>query len=89
MADLRDIRGSDKARGSFELVGFTSPDDDFGSGFKVCSKCGNEKPLVEFHKGKAMCKMCRSNKYKEKTPNNDMVYQAMVDAAYRIIKERM
>ena len=83
------LRGKTFKGTGFELI--ASSDDDFGAGFKECSKCGDSKPLVEFHKGKAMCKMCRRDHKppKIKTHNDDMVYQAMVDAAYRIIKESM
>jgi len=64
-------------------------EDDFGSGFKECTKCGEEKPLTEFHKGKVECKMCRSTKSKTKPgkARQDMVYRAMTDAAYRLLKE--
>ena len=46
---------------AFEIVAT----DDFGAGFKVCSMCGEEKPLSEFHKDasskfgrKSACKEC-------------------------------
>jgi len=62
-------------------------EDDFGSGFKTCSQCGEEKPLTEFHKGKYECKVCRSTKKPQKAKQNDVVYQALTDAAYRLLKE--
>ena len=62
-------------------------DDDFGSGFKTCTKCNEEKPLEEFHKGKSICKLCRSDKYFEKKVYNDMIQTAFDNAAYRILKE--
>ena len=65
MADIRDLGDATGARGSFELVAGASPGDDFGAGFKVCSMCGDEKPLDEFHKDasgklgrKSACKAC-------------------------------
>ena len=32
---------------------------------KVCSKCGEEKEVIEFYKGRAQCKKCR-NEYAKK-----------------------
>ena len=45
------------------------------SHFKVCKKCGIEKPITEFHKQatgklgvKAVCKECYNRHYREKHP---------------------
>ena len=80
---------------NFEIVASMEPgqmDDDFGSGWKVCTQCGDEKPLSEFHKGKVACKVCRSIKkdyVKPKQARHDMIQAALEAAAYRIIKESM
>ena len=87
---------------SFELI--ASSDDDFGAGYKTCTKCFIQKPLDEFRvepKGvmgrKASCKDCNSKKriVKEVTRTgtspfiNDRIQKALEAAAYRIIKESM
>ena len=81
-----------------------SSDDDFGAGYKTCTKCFIQKPLDEFRvepKGvmgrKASCKDCNSKKriVKEVTRTgtspfiNDRIQAALEAAAYRIIKESM
>ena len=69
-----------------------SSDDDFGAGYQVCTECLDEKALTEFHKGKVVCKKCRSIKkdfVRPKKVRNDMIQQALEAAAYRIIKESM
>ena len=75
---------------SFQLI--ASSDDDFGAGYQVCTECLDEKALTEFHKGKVVCKKCRSIKkdfVRPKKVRNDMIQQALEAAAYRIIKESM
>ena len=69
-----------------------SSDDDFGAGYQVCTECLDEKALTEFHKGKVVCKKCRSIKkdfVMPKKVRNDRIQQALEAAAYRIIKESM
>ena len=67
-------------------------DDDFGAGYQVCTECLDEKALTEFHKGKVVCKKCRSIKkdfVMPKKVRNDRIQQALEAAAYRYIKEIM
>ena len=81
------------AGSTFEIVA----SDDFGAGYKACKTCGEEKPLLEFHKDKAgalgrkaNCKACvnKGSESKRRQPIDDMVYRALESAAYRILKER-
>ena len=84
---------------SFELI--ASSDDDFGAGYKNCTKCSILKPLDEFWvepKGvmgrKSWCKTCSGTRTiksppKKGTIRNDRIQQALEAAAYRIIKESM
>ena len=90
---------------SFELVASMESgqmDDDFGSGWKICTHCNDEKPLVEFHQDKSgvygrrsWCKLCENEKRRIKRPakeNNirhEMIRTAFKEAAYQIIKESM
>ena len=90
---------------SFELVASMEPgqmDDDFGSGWKICTHCNDEKPLVEFHLDKSgvygrrsWCKLCENEKRrkvkpaKENNMRHDRIDRALEAAAYRIIKESM
>jgi len=78
-----------------------SSDDDFGAGYKTCTKCFIQKPLDEFWvepKGvmgrKSWCKACSGTRTiksppKRGTISNDRIQQALEAAAYRIIKESM
>ena len=91
---MEDVYGSKKSGSSFELI--ASSDDDFGSGWKVCKTCGDEKPLVEFRvekKGvqgrKAVCKACTPSSAPRVKVGNDRIQRALEAAAYRIIKESM
>ena len=83
-------RTSQEKGTDFQLV--ASSDDDFGAGYQVCTECLDEKALTEFHKGKVVCKKCRSIKkdfVMPKKVRNDRIQQALEAAAYRIIKESM
>jgi len=95
-------RSTKKQGSSFELIA-SSEMNEFGSGpTKVCTVCGDDKPLVEYHKDrtssdghKPMCKACKGkydrkrSKHLTKIPSGDFVRQAFEDAAYRILKESM
>ena len=84
------LRSTKEKGSSFELI--ASSDDDFGAGYRVCTECLDEKALTEFHKGKVVCKKCRSIKkdfIRPKKVRHDMIQQALEAAAYRIIKESM
>jgi len=86
-------RSTTEKRSSFEII---ASEDDFGAGFKECTKCGEEKPLVEFHRDrtkpggyKAECKSCRRDEHKKtKIVQSDMIQMAFENAAYRILKEK-
>ena len=89
----------------FQLIAtrdeFNDMDDDFGAGYKNCTKCSILKPLDEFWvepKGvmgrKSWCKACSGTRTiksppKKGTISNDRIQQALEAAAYRIIKESM
>jgi len=86
------------AGNSFQIIGTDdSIHTDFGCGdTKVCKECGEDKPLLEFHKEalgilgrKAICKSClHKTKGSISHGDNDMIRQALEAAAYRILKER-
>lgn len=82
---------------SFHLV---ASDDEFACGPTItCNKCGDEKPVSEFHKDRNMpggykkvCKSCKAEYDRQKKPpkvSNDMVMVALERAAYKIIKEML
>ena len=93
------LRSTKEKRSSFEII--ASSDDDFGAGYKNCTKCSILKPLDEFWvepKGvmgrKSWCKACSGTRTiksppKRGTISNDRIQQALEAAAYRIIKESM
>jgi hypothetical protein len=84
---------AEKNAAGFQLIG----SDDFGSGFKSCTKCGSAKPLVEFAVDgkaaggrKARCRACKSvyDKARNKPVDDDLIFRAMKAAAYDLLKER-
>lgn len=93
MAQMDGTRSTTEKGSSFELIAST---DDFGSGYKECKLCGEEKPLGEFRvekKGvqgrKAVCKSCMPPSSPRAKVHKDMIEKAFEAAAYRIIKESM
>lgn len=96
------LRSSENKGTGFQLIASTEM-DDFGAGFKTCNICGDEKPLVEFHKDKtgkqgrrADCKLCHSASKRvstrgEKRPKGektDLLERAAVMAWKELIVER-
>ena len=102
MADMDSLRSAEDKGTCFQIID-SREIEDFGSGpTKVCTVCGEDKPLVEYHKDrtssdghKPMCKSCKGkydrkrSKHLTKIPSGDFVRQAFEDAAYRILKESM
>ena len=98
-------RTSQEERAGFQLIAtrdeFNDMDDDFGAGYKNCTKCSILKPLDEFWvetKGvmgrKSWCKTCSGTRTiksppKKGTIRNDRIQQALEAAAYRYLKEIM
>ena len=73
-----------------------SSDDDFGAGYKTCTKCFIQKPLDEFWvepKGvmgrKSWCKACSGTKKKKVNRRDDgIIERAAVTAWKELIVER-
>jgi glycerol dehydrogenase-like iron-containing ADH family enzyme len=82
---------------AFQVV---ATDDEVWAETKICNKCGLPKKLDEFRlekRGisgrKATCKECIKPadivKNRKKGVTNDMIREALENAAYRLLKERV
>ncbi len=87
-------RSSEDKGSAFQIIA-SEPVDE---ATKVCNNCEKKKSLDDFHVAfdgasgrRAECKACRNIRSRVKKPvtSNDMIKEALENAAYRLLKERL